>query len=41
MPDVISLAGGLPAPDSFPVDDLREAFDHVLSTSGPARSSTA
>jgi 2-aminoadipate transaminase len=35
MPDVISLAGGLPAPDSFPVDDLRAAFDHVLSTMGP------
>lgn len=34
MPDVISLAGGLPAPDSFPVDDLRAAFDHVLSTNG-------
>jgi 2-aminoadipate transaminase len=35
MPDVISLAGGLPAPDSFPVGDLRAAFDHVLSTMGP------
>lgn len=35
MPDVISLAGGLPAPDSFPVEDLRAAFDHVLSTAGP------
>ncbi len=34
MPDVISLAGGLPAPESFPVDALREAFDHVLATAG-------
>ncbi|MFN8621203.1 MAG: PLP-dependent aminotransferase family protein [Chloroflexota bacterium] len=34
MPDVISLAGGLPAPDSFPVQELREAFDHVLATQG-------
>jgi 2-aminoadipate transaminase len=34
MPDVISLAGGLPAPESFPVDELREAFDHVLATMG-------
>jgi 2-aminoadipate transaminase len=34
MPDMISLAGGLPAPESFPVDELREAFDHVLATMG-------
>jgi 2-aminoadipate transaminase len=31
---VISLAGGLPAPDSFPVEELREAFDQVLSAQG-------
>src|SRR5262245_17532449 len=29
-PEVISLAGGLPAPDTFDVDGLREAFDEVL-----------
>lgn len=34
MPDVISLAGGLPAPETFPVDELREAYDHVLGTMG-------
>jgi len=31
QPDVISFAGGLPAPDLFPVGRLREAADHVLS----------
>jgi 2-aminoadipate transaminase len=30
QPGMISLAGGLPAPDSFPVDDLREASDRLL-----------
>jgi len=29
-PDVISFAGGLPAPDLFPIDDLRAAFDAAL-----------
>lgn len=29
-PDVISLAGGLPAPESFPVEALRTAFDAEL-----------
>jgi 2-aminoadipate transaminase len=29
-PEMISLAGGLPAPDSFPVDELRETTDRVL-----------
>src|SRR5215218_7576336 len=33
-PDVISLAGGLPAPQTFDVAGLREAFDEVLS--GPS-----
>jgi 2-aminoadipate transaminase len=33
-PDVISLAGGLPAPDSFPVHALRSAFDAVLDEDG-------
>jgi 2-aminoadipate transaminase len=31
QPDVVSFAGGLPAPDLFPVGRLREAADHVLS----------
>ncbi len=35
-PDVISLAGGLPAPESFPVRELRDAFDAVLDQDGPA-----
>src|SRR3954470_556990 len=33
-PEVISLAGGLPAPDTFDVSGLRAAFDEVLA--GPA-----
>jgi 2-aminoadipate transaminase len=33
-PDVLSLAGGLPAPESFPVDRLRQAADTVLAGSG-------
>lgn len=35
-PGVLSLAGGLPAPESFPVDALREACDQVLATQGSA-----
>ncbi len=35
-PDVISLAGGLPAPETFPVQALRDAFDAVLAEAGPA-----
>jgi 2-aminoadipate transaminase len=34
-PDVISLAGGLPAPELFPVDEFRRAFEWVLETEGP------
>src|SRR5437868_1916426 len=34
MPDVISLAGGLPAPEVFPIDRFREAFDKVLAEQG-------
>ncbi|HEX6025807.1 MAG TPA: PLP-dependent aminotransferase family protein [Solirubrobacter sp.] len=30
-PEVISLAGGLPAPQTFDVDGLRQAFDEVLA----------
>jgi 2-aminoadipate transaminase len=31
-PGIVSLAGGLPSPDGFPVDALRAATDRVLST---------
>lgn len=34
-PGVISFAGGLPAPDLFPVEELREVVDHVLKNTGP------
>jgi len=33
-PDIISFAGGLPAPDLFPIDDLRAAFDTALREGG-------
>jgi 2-aminoadipate transaminase len=35
-PDVISFAGGLPDPRSFPVESIREAMERVLSEEGPA-----
>lgn len=35
-PNMLSLAGGLPAPDSFPVTELAEAIDHVLRHSSAA-----
>ena len=35
-PDVISLAGGLPAPESFPVAALSEAFADALATDSGA-----
>jgi 2-aminoadipate transaminase len=34
QPDVISLAGGLPAPELFPVDEYRRAFEWILETDG-------
>lgn len=34
-PDVISFAGGLPAPEIFPVDEFRQACNHVLESQGP------
>jgi 2-aminoadipate transaminase len=34
QPEMISLAGGLPSPLAFPIEALRAAFDHVLSTNG-------
>src|SRR3954470_9468741 len=33
-PEVISFAGGLPSPATFPVDHLRAAYDKVLSRHG-------
>jgi len=33
-PEVISFAGGLPAPGGFPVEVMRAGFDKVLSTNG-------
>jgi len=33
-PDVISFAGGLPAPESFPIEAIRDAADHVLTEIG-------
>jgi 2-aminoadipate transaminase len=35
-PDVISFAGGLPSPATFPVDRIRAAYDSVLSREGRA-----
>jgi 2-aminoadipate transaminase len=34
MPEVISLAGGLPAPEVFPVTEFRVSFDRVLADQG-------
>jgi 2-aminoadipate transaminase len=34
QPEIISFAGGLPAPELFPVDAVRAAADRVLSTNG-------
>ncbi|MDO9002508.1 MAG: PLP-dependent aminotransferase family protein [Aquabacterium sp.] len=35
-PGVLSMAGGLPAPASFPIEALQRACDQVLSTQGAA-----
>lgn len=35
-PGIISFAGGLPAPESFPIDDLKEAVNEVLFKDGYA-----
>lgn len=35
QPEIISFAGGLPAPELFPVTEVRAAAERVLSTSGP------
>src|SRR5919206_1173330 len=34
QPEVISLAGGLPAPELFPIDEYRRAFEWVLESEG-------
>lgn len=35
-PDIISFAGGLPSPESFPVTDIQEVSNEVLETMGTA-----
>lgn len=35
LPDVISFAGGLPAPDVFPIEEFAEACQSVLKNQGP------
>jgi 2-aminoadipate transaminase len=35
QPDIISFAGGLPAPEVFPVKEFREACNNVLDHFGP------
>jgi len=35
-PNVISFAGGLPAPELFPLADIRESYDRVLGTGDPS-----
>jgi len=35
-PEIISLAGGLPAPELFPIDQYRRAFEWVLESNGAA-----
>lgn len=34
QPEIISFAGGLPSPLTFPVDEMKIAFDKVLETNG-------
>jgi len=34
-PDIISFAGGLPAPEVFPLKEFQKACNRVLETSGP------
>ncbi len=35
-PGLINFAGGLPAPELFPIEQIRECVDAVLTNSGPA-----
>jgi 2-aminoadipate transaminase len=34
QPDIISFAGGLPAPDVFPIKEFQVACNHILETQG-------
>ncbi len=34
QPDIISFGGGLPNPESFPIDDIRRIFDEQISRNG-------
>ncbi|HEX8605507.1 MAG TPA: PLP-dependent aminotransferase family protein [Pseudoduganella sp.] len=34
QPEIISFAGGLPSPATFPVEEMKVAFDRVLSSAG-------
>jgi 2-aminoadipate transaminase len=34
-PDIISFAGGLPAPELFPIEEIKEAVETVLTSKGP------
>jgi 2-aminoadipate transaminase len=34
QPEIISFAGGLPSPATFPVDEMKIAFDKVLTNAG-------
>lgn len=36
QPDIISFAGGLPAPELFPLEEVRRAADTALTKYGPA-----
>lgn len=36
LPDVISFAGGMPAPEVFPIKEFNEACTRVLNENGPA-----
>lgn len=36
QPEMISFAGGLPSPDSFPIDDIRKIASEVLEEDGRA-----
>jgi len=35
-PEIISFAGGLPAPESFPIEQLKEIACEILDNNGPA-----
>jgi len=35
QPDVISFAGGMPAPEAFPIREVREACNYILKEMGP------